>query len=219
MDTTTQSLAFDELNAYGKANAMSRYNDAPDDWADEIVARAKQDGPERGFEIEDVAWSGFSSQGDGASWTGMVRLYRFIDYHNKPDNHDYTQYFVLNELVKEGWTDSHVGVSRSGFYYNHSGTMRSAGINDSIDYADDDSVMDRGILEGANVKELANSIGTDELFNELEGWALGKAQKFADEIFKQLREEYAHYTSEERFQEVCDINEWRFDNNGTLIGE
>ena len=102
MDTTTQSLAFDELNHYGKANAMSRYNDAPEDWADEIIARAKQDGPERGFEIDEVAWSGFSSQGDGASWTGMVRLPCFIEYHNKPDNYDYTQYFVLNELVKEG---------------------------------------------------------------------------------------------------------------------
>jgi len=124
METTTQLLAFDELNAYGKANAMSRYNDTPDDWAQEIIDRAKQDGPERGFEIEEVAWSGFSSQGDGASWTGMVRLYRFIEYHNKPDNHDYTQYFVLNELIKDGWTDTHVGVSRSGFYYNHSGMMK-----------------------------------------------------------------------------------------------
>jgi hypothetical protein len=79
--------------------------------------------------------------------------------------------------------------------------------------------MDRGILEGASVKELAASIDTDHLFNELEEWILSRARDFANDIYEQLKEEYTQYTSEERFQEVCDINEWRFDNNGTLIGE
>ena len=95
--------------------------------------------------------------------------------------------------------------------------MRSEVISDSIDYADEDSVMDKGILEGANVKELAKSIGTDELFNELDSWSLHKAQKYADEIFKQLREEYDAYTSEEYFIDLCDINGWRFDNNGNIV--
>jgi len=219
METTTQLLAFDELNAYGKANAMSRYNDAPDDWADEIVARAKQDGPERGFEIEEVAWSGFSSQGDGASWTGMVRLPRFIEYHNKPDNHDYTQYFVLNELIKDGWTDTHVGVSRSGFYYNHSGMMRVEDISDSFYDANGDSCIDAGILEGANVHELMRSISVDSILDELHRWVVNMAREYANEIYSQLRDEYDEYASEERFKEVCDINGWRFDVNGYLQEE
>jgi len=218
MQTTTQSLAFDELNAYGKANAMSRYNDAPDDWADEIIARAKQDGPERGFEIEEVAWSGFSSQGDGASWTGMVRLPRFIEYHNKPDNYDYTQYFVPNELIKEGWTDTHVGVSRSGFYYNHSGMMRVEDISDSF-YDADGASIDAGILEGASVLALMNSISVDERLNELHQWVMNEVRRYANDIYAQLRDEYDEYASEERFKEVCDINGWRFDVNGYLQEE
>jgi hypothetical protein len=77
--------------------------------------------------------------------------------------------------------------------------------------------MDRGILEGANVKELANSIDTDALFNDLDAWVLSRARAYADGIYKQLKEEYDAYTSEEYFIDLCDINGWRFDNNGNLI--
>jgi hypothetical protein len=97
--------------------------------------------------------------------------------------------------------------------------MRSSGVDDRIHYAEDDSVMDRGILEGANVKELAKSIDTDYLFNQLDEWVLDKAQSYANDIYKQLREEYEAYTEEEYFKDLCDINGWRFDQRGILIQE
>jgi len=53
----------------------------------------------------------------------------------------------------------------------------------------------------------------------LDEWLLGKAQKYADEIFEKLREEYDAYTSEEYFKDLCDINGWRFDKRGILINE
>ena len=197
METTTQSLAFQQLSNYAKQHAITEYGQPPDDWHEEIYARAKEDGYERGFNIDEIQYSGFHSQGDGASWTGHIDLPEFLEYHNKQESDDYTQYVMLRELIKDGWCEDKVVVSRNGFYYNHSGTMKTQGIDDRIDYAEDDSVMDRGILEGANVKELAKSIGTDALFNELDNWALHKAQKFADEIYKQLKEEYEAYTSED----------------------
>ena len=219
METTTESLAFQQLSNYAKQKVIAEYGQPPYDWHEDIYARAKEDGPERGFNIDDIQFSGFHSQGDGASWTGYIDLADFIEYHNKQESDDYTQYVMLRELIKDGWCEDKVVVSRNGFYYNHSGTMKTQGIDDRIDYAEDDSVMDRGILEGANVKELAKSIGTDELFNELDNWALHKAQKFADEIYKQLKEEYEAYTSEEYFIDLCDINGWRFDQRGILIEE
>jgi len=217
METTTQSLAFQQLSNYAKQQAIAKYGQPPDDWHEEIYARAMEDGPARGFNLNEIQFSGFHSQGDGASWTGFVDLATFLAYHNTPDAADYTQYTMLAELIKDGWCEGHVVISRNGYYYNHSGTMRSDGIDDRIHYAEDDSVVDRGILEGANVKELAKSIGTDELFNELDNWSLHKAQKYADEIFKQLRKEYDAYTSEEYFIDLCDINGWRFDNNGNIV--
>jgi hypothetical protein len=216
METITQPLAFDELPHHAKYHAIAEYGQPPDDWHDEIIARAKEDGPARGFVIDDVAFNGFHSQGDGASWTGYVDLPDFIEYHNKPDAKDFAQYVVLRELIKDGWCEEQVSISQHAYYYSHSGTMRSGGVDDRIHYAEDDSVMDRGILEGANVKELANSIDTDYLFNQLDEWLLSKAKDFADDIYKQLREEYEAYTSEEYFKDICDINGWRFDQRGNL---
>ena len=219
MDTTTESLAFQQLPHHAKYHAIAEYGQPPDDWHVDIYYRAMEDGPARGFNINEIQHSGFHSQGDGASWTGYVDLATFIVYHSKPEDADYAQYVVLAELIKDGWCEGHVVISRNGYYYNHSGTMRSDGIDDRIHYADDDSVMDRGILEGANVKELAKSIDTNYLLNELDDWLLGKAQKYADEIFEKLREEYDSYTSEEYFKDLCDINGWRFDKRGILINE
>jgi hypothetical protein len=217
--TTTQPLAFQQLSNYAKHHAIAEYGQPPDDWHEEIYARAMEEGPERGFLIDEIKFTGFHSQGDGASWTGYVSLPAFIEYHSKPEDKDYAEHTVLVELIRDGWCEDCLTISRSGFYYNHSGMMRSSGVDDRIYYAEDDSVMDRGILEGANVKELAKSIDTDYLFNQLDEWVLDKAQRYADEIYKQLKEEYEHYTSEEYFIDLCDINGWRFDQRGTLIQE
>jgi hypothetical protein len=217
MDTTTQSLAFQQLSNYAKQHAITEYGQPPDDWHEDIYARAMEEGPARGFHIAEIQFSGFSSQGDGASWTGHVWLPDFIEYHNKPEHDDYTQYVVLRELIKDGWCEESLTISRHGFYYNHSGMMRGSGVDDRLHYAEDDSVMDRGILEGANVKELANSINSDAMFNDLDEWTLRKAQAYANDIYKQLKEEYEHYTSEEYFIDLCDINGWRFDQRGILI--
>lgn len=210
---------FDQLNHYGKANAMSRYNDAPPDWGDEIIANAKRDGPARGFDVENVAWSGFHSQGDGASWTGSIHIPTFIEYHNKPDSEDFSQYVVLAELIKDGWTEMRVEVARHGYYYSHSNTMHVSDISDNFYNANDDATtrIDAGILEGADVYELIQSIGAHYMLDELQGWMESKAKQYADEIYKQLREEYDAYTSEERFKDICDINNWRFDHRGVLI--
>jgi hypothetical protein len=220
MDTMQiQVYEFNELPHNVKYHAIAEYGQPPDDWHDEIIYRARYEGPERGFNLNEVQFSGFHSQGDGASWTGFVDLATFLVYHSKPEDADYAQYIVLAELIKDGWCEGHVVISRSAFYYNHSGTMRSDGIDDRLYYADEDSVMDKGILEGANVQELAKSIDYEELLIELEEWLLGKAQKYADGIYKQLREEYDSYTSEEYFKDLCDINGWRFDKRGILINE
>lgn len=214
--TTTQPLAFDELSYRAKHHAIAEYGQPPDDWHEDIINRAKEDGPARGFNIDEVKFTGFHSQGDGASWTGHVDLVAFITYHSKPEDKDYAEHTILVELIKDGWCEEKVEISRSGFYYNHSGMMRSAGIDDRLYYAEDDSVIDRGILEGANVQALAKSIDYEYLLNQLDEWLLDKAQKYAQGIYKQLEEEYDAYTSEEYFKDLCDINGWRFDINGYI---
>ena len=68
MDTTQiQIYEFSELPHNAKYHAIAEYGQPPDDWHDEIIARAKEEGPERGFSIAEILFTGFHSQGDGAS--------------------------------------------------------------------------------------------------------------------------------------------------------
>lgn len=210
---------FDQLKSNAKYGAIAEYGQPPDDWADEIIANAKRDGPARGFDVEEVLWSGFSSQGDGASWTGSIHIPTFIEYHNKPDSEDFSKYVVLAELIKDGWTEKRVSVDRRAYFYNHSGTMLVDDIQENFHHASEDGTtcIDAGILEGADAYELIQSIEAYSMLSELQDWMEQKARDYATEIYKKLRDEYDAYTSEERFKDICDINNWRFDHRGKLI--
>jgi hypothetical protein len=43
------------------------------------------------------------------------------------------------------------------------------------------------------------------------------ARDYADELYKQLREEYEYITSTENLIEMCDINDWKFNNEGEMV--
>ena len=90
-------------------------------------------------------------------------------------------------------------------------------ISESFYNAEGDSSIDEGILQGANVHALMNSISVDERLNELHQWVENEARNYANDIYSQLRDEYDEYASEERFKDICDINDWRFDHRGLLI--
>lgn len=79
---------FNELSETAKQHAIDDYAQRSMDWEwwDTVYEDAKEDGKALGYDIDDIRFSGFWSQGDGASWTGRVNLYTFIEKHI-PDTH------------------------------------------------------------------------------------------------------------------------------------
>lgn len=207
---------FEQLGPYGQQKARERYGAPPDDWAEEILAEARHDGVERGFNIANINWSGFHSQGDGASWVGHIDILPFLAYHNKPEHKDYAHYTILAELIKDGWLDKRASVERRAYYYNHSGTMHVEDIDTIYHTLLTFNRIEKGILEGANVQELWESIDGDYLLVQLQEWMQSEARKYADEVYAKLDKEYDAYTEEGYFEMLCDINEWRFDINGYI---
>lgn len=181
-----------------------------------VIEDAKDQGRERGFAIDDVLWSGFWSQGDGASWTGAVHLGVFIDQCIKPDDPEITKYTILQELVRDEWVDEWVDINRRSFHYVHSGTMEAAGPDS---YGErDESTIRRGILAGASVRQLYESIGGfDFIYYTAVPAALEAAKDYADEIYKRLEKEYEWYISDEHIEEMAEINEWQFDEDGSFL--
>jgi len=210
-------VEFEELDQRAKDNAIHLYGEPPDDWYECMHDRFKEEGFAKGFIIDEIQFSGFSSQGDGASWTGRVHLMPFIEHFVTHEHPEFSRYTVLMELLRNDWVDPTMGVSRKSFYYTHSGTMSYDSIRCYASLGEDNGdVIEQGILQGASVAELDQAIDTERLVCELEEFAIRMAREYADEIYKALKEEYEGYTSEDYFKELIYINGWRFNNKGEL---
>ena len=218
---TTRTITvykYDELSDEAKDNVRTRYI-GPNVDLEYIIDDHKREGEKLGFNIDDVSWSGFCSQGDGASWTGDIVLRTCIEQHMlDPDSPDYGRIITLLELFNDDWIETSVSVSRKGYMYNHSGTMQI----DQVGYGyatpkEGDTINAASPLQGANVKELYEGIDIDMLLEYVYDAALIEAKRYADKIYSALEEAYDFEMSDERISEISDINGWEFDETGRIV--
>lgn len=221
-EITITAYKYNELEDRAKEKARGWYceNAMHHEWWDCVYEHAKHDGEALGFDIDDIRFSGFWSQGDGAHWTGRIDLVHFLRVNLEPDSAWYGEDVILLELWENGWIDRFVVVENRNYRYNHSGGMY---ISDApkieMEYMsdDDDAVLVDGVMQGANVMDLYNSFDLPTRVTEWCDEAIQKAREYADDIYKKLEKEYDHYTSDECIADTCDANEWLFDESGKLI--
>lgn len=208
--------SFDELNDKAKEKARNYYceNWMHDDWWDSTYAFMKEEGEHKhGFRVDDIRFSGFWSQGDGASWCGAVDLGDWVrkTFNSTDLEHPLTQIFLA--LLDEGWIESKVLVSFNSSRYSHEKTMYVNTI-DHYYKIDDGSVMEMGMFKGANVAELIHLIEStiDTLYERL----VEECQDFARTIYKELEADYEAQTSEESIAESYAINDVWFYETGAI---
>lgn len=223
-ETTQTEFSYRELSDKAQQKAREWFCETLDyEWWEHVYDMAKQDGVERGFDIEDIRFSGFWSQGDGASWTGSVNIKAFLDYHLKEDHPDFGRYFVLQALIAEnnGWVERCTNINRRGFHYVHDNMMYLESISysnlEDLDADDEERLQEEGPLQRANIYQLFKGADIDQLIDSLETWILEEAQAYARQIYKDLESEYDHLTSDESLVEAAESNNWQFDEDGVLI--
>lgn len=223
-ETEQTEFTYEELTPKAQEKALAWFGESLDyEWWQHVYANAKEDGKEKGFDIEDIRFSGFWSQGDGASWTGEVDIKQFLEHHLKEDHPDYSRYFVLQAILNEGngWVEQRANVTRYGFHYVHSNTMRLDSIDFSgVDYleaASEERLQEEGPLQRANIYQLWQGIDGAALLDALEEWVIEEARAFADKIYKDLEAEHDDLTSEESLLSAAYANGWRFDEDGRLV--
>ena len=205
---------YSELSDAAKQKARENFveNWMHHDWWDCTYDYMKEEGYKHGFHIHDIRFSGFWSQGDGASWCGRVDLKGWIEHSftTTDQEHPLTQIFLA--LLDEGWIESKVMVSFSTSRYCHENTLH---INEIDHYyrIDDDSVMERGMFKGASVADLVGMLSIkdgvlDTLYERLDA----ECKDFAQTIYRALEEDYEAQISEES---VADI----YEANGAMFGE
>lgn len=229
---------FDELEGRAKEHARNKLIEWATDheWWDGVYDLAKEDGAKRGFDIEDIRFSGFWSQGDGASWTGSVDVKQFVEWMlEQPEDTpahrwidaDRHRYLCLIELMKDGWVERNINVTRNGYHYVHEQTTGpehgvdwSALENESgwDDLANAETILhSEGILKGASVVGVAEGIDIKSLIPELDDKIKEEVRAFSQHIYKQLEAEYNHLTSDEQLTDMAEANEYRFDEDGDVI--
>jgi hypothetical protein len=92
-------------------------------------------------------------------------------------------------------------------------------INTNLDNLseDDNDVLERGMLKGARVYELAESIMWESLIDDMLERIKTKLLDIDDSLCKQVRGELEWLSSEECFKESEYVNGWRFDSDGNIV--
>jgi hypothetical protein len=199
-------VKFQELTDKAKQEVITRL--APDcGWWDSVYESATEGGVAKGFRIDDISFSGFWSQGDGASWEGLVDIAKWLELNRAHDPHT----TVLIELIEDGWLSEQLSIIRSNSRYSHSYTMNHDGWDCVAPSYD--SVITKGILKGAKVQALLDAMGAGQLDDVLVG-IMTDARDYADDIYRQLEKEYDWLCSEEVIAELCDANEYLFTEDG-----
>lgn len=205
-----RGIAYRWLSKQAKERALQ---DRMSDWDcfDDyyIIEDVKKYGKERGFKIDNVYWSGFWNQGDGASWVGEISIPTHIEWRraqHEAKNEVPPAYLTVLEAIAQH--ASAVPVKLSGrACHEYSMWLDDGHVYDF----DEDSVVEQGIFQGAKCQELWDALPID-----VSDWLLDAARDYAREIYKAREAEYEYQTSAESFKELCEANDWRFDRDGKL---
>ena len=196
----TNVYKFDELSDSAKETAINEcreFNVNDSFWYEYIFDDTKEIAEIIGIEIDDIYFSGFWSQGDGAMWLGS---YSYKAKSTKAIRDYAPQDTDLHEIA-----DSLAAIQKLNFYqlnasitknhyagnYSHSGVMYVSVERDSSNY--------------------------QEMSNDAESDITDNLRYFADWIYKRLESEYRYATSDETVTESILANEYEFDVSGNMI--
>lgn len=180
-------MKFNELNAEQKEKAIEEYRDInvdSDDWNEAVKEQYYEELSTVGFSGIDSAYSGFWSQGDGASFTASnVDIEKFLRSMKC-----WTYYRPLHKAI----TDSLISakVIRTTHQYCHENTTQAE--------IQGDWYIDMSPIQEKLYAELAAYI--DNYIT-----AKGKA------YYQSLEKEYEYLTSDEQVQSAIESNEYEFE--------
>lgn len=214
---------YDELDAHAREKPRQDFIEhwIEDWWANELLDEYKAEGLEYGFGIEDIHYSGFHSQGDGACWVGHVGMLKFIDVFGG-DSIGFEAWRCLFQSVWGG--AANVGIYRSSSRFYHSETMCVETMDFNIEdfMHRGDTVTTDSILKGMTFDDAYKLIQADadcryKTPESIQIWVLEEAKRYADVVYKKLYEAYEYECSDENIAEVYTCNDVYFNEKGGKV--
>jgi hypothetical protein len=152
-------------------------------WAEKLI--------EKGIEPKDFAFSGFYSQGDGASFTGNLNLLQFIRAHNLEQEFPAATFFADDYLT--------ASLFRGSSRYSHEHTVNISLDHNYLNDFDEDDLR-------ASVYDTMNDELSDE-WNRLEETLIDTCRGYMRALYSDLRKEYEYLTSDEAVYEALEAND------------
>lgn len=189
---------FDELPENIKAKVLENERDINVDgkWYEFVYEMWEEKLEAMGFDSPDISFSGFWSQGDGASFTSKhVDIEKFLASQKAK-----TRFKALLRVLETDTFRLEVEVERIDTHYSHEYTVR--GNVEAYDYSD----------KGKHEKAEAEA-------QELEALLTETVRKLSKQIYRDLESEHEGLTSDEAVIDTIKANEYTFRSNGEMENE
>lgn len=224
-DQENKTYDFEQLSKDAQENAIEKNRDInidDDGWEDPTIEGFKEDMSEYGISDIEVQYSGFWSQGDGASFTGEISNTKeflakalglesneFVDmedgkYKSGDDGLD----SLIGDLAELGLDsrdkikpeDFYISIERISSRYSHENTVKiSIDIDEPENWDGDFSKKAWQYLE--EIEEKATE------------WLRSECNK----LYRSLEKDYDYLTSDEAVRETLIENGYEFDEGGNIV--
>ena len=211
---TYQTYRFEELDDKAKEQVLESYRTDewyPGDWWHEAaVEDFVEDRTKEGWDLEtkDVHFSGFWSQGDGASFDGEVTCETWIKFHKLEAKFP----TIMKVLHNTHPLTAKIYTNHFGTYYCHSNTryleIEEDGQLDEHIYGWDDEAKEQAIMEKWNEEVM-----------RLEGILEDNREELSQQLYSKLEKQYDYYMTDEAIKEDIMSNDNMFLANGTPFNE
>lgn len=197
-----EGLEFYELSpaVQNQVIERERENVTDYDWWQDVVDEYKEKLNKLGWEKVEIEFTGFHSQGDGASFTAsmnspsqIIKFVKEVLELNYPDK-------VLEEVYLQ--------IVRTDSRYFHENTIDSY-----CNWEGDEQIIE----DYPFGPEVPFTYDLNEVCDEIEAKARPWARSFSKEIYRALEKEHDYLTCDDSVIDYIEANGFLFDENGRII--
>jgi len=160
------------------------------DWYQYTYDEFKIEMQTKGITVDDMNFTGFYSQGDGASFTGRIDMIQFLKAHGLEEHYMGAVFFA-------GQGELYADITRGNSRYCHEHSAEATLIEDTYNNFDDETRF----AVYTRMEEVLN----DE-WQELEEEVNKICRGYMQDLYRQLRDEYEALTTKEAIWETIVAN-------------
>ena len=169
------------------------YGAADHEWWSHVYENFQSEVIYSGLIVNDIRFSGFWSQGDGAGFTGTIKLHKWMQFHGCD-----VDYPALCMAYEQDQTKALIDLAHRG--YSQTVDVAAVGFSEPEGIF---SGLDTGALRGLVKEQEMRFIADDKIRDYV--------HDMSHQLYRDLEAEYTHLTSEESFIEFCESHDEFFE--------